>query len=88
MFTYVEEDIAKPEFLCCIFELTLIFNFFINILVFFGLELLISFDQSTYAVGEDERYVNITIMLTGRASREVLITLSTRDGSAVCEYYV
>ena len=62
--------------------------FLTNILLFFGLELVIGFDQSTYAVVEDERYVNITIVLNGRASREVLITLSTRDGSAVCEYYV
>ena len=37
---------------------------------------------------EDERNVNITIVLTGRTYRDVLIALSTRDRSALCEYYM
>ena len=49
---------------------------------------MIGFDQPTYVVVEDEHYVNITVVLTGRTSREVLIALNTRDGSALCEYYI
>ena len=54
----------------------------------FCLELDIGFDSSTYEVVENERFVNVTIVLDGRTSRDILITLSTRDGSAICECYV
>ena len=50
------------------------------------LELVIGFELTTYEMVESAPFVSVTIVLNGRTSRAIEVTLNTRDGSAVCEY--
>ena len=45
----------------------------------------IGFDQSSYDIFENERVVNVTIVLTGATDRPITVVLDTRDGTAICE---
>ena len=63
----------------------------INFSIFLSLccsELTIGFDAVSYEVVENERFVDVTIVMMGRTSRDVEVTLNTRDGTAVCEYFI
>lgn len=54
--------------------------------VFFSfVEVIIGFDQSVYDIIENERLVNVTIVLNGLISRDVVVILNTRDGTADCK---
>ena len=53
--------------------------------VFLFLVVSIGFDQSAYDIFENERLVNVTIVLNGLISRDVVVTLNTRDGTAMCK---
>ena len=46
----------------------------------------IGFDLAAYNVIENGRFVNVTVVLTGRTQDNISFVLSTNDGSAVCEY--
>ena len=45
----------------------------------------IGFDRLEYDVIENARFANVTIRLTGSISKDIVVLVSTADGSAVCK---
>ena len=52
---------------------------------FSSADVTIKFEFATYNVCESDRTVNVTIVLTGRADRDLSVLLSTRNGTAICK---
>ena len=46
----------------------------------------IGFDMTIYDIFENEGVVNVGIVLTGRTAIALPVLLSTRDGTATCEW--
>ena len=46
---------------------------------------MIGFDAGAYDIFEDERIVNVTIVLNGRTDRSITVILNTQDGTAICK---
>ena len=44
----------------------------------------IGFDSATYSVTEGAGSVNVTVSVQGSLGRDVVVTLSTMDGTATC----
>ena len=46
----------------------------------------IGFDRLEYDVIENATFANITIILRGMISKEIVVLVSTADGSAICTF--
>ena len=46
----------------------------------------IGFDRLEYDVIENAVFANITIRLTGMTNKEIVVLVSTADGSAICTF--
>ncbi len=61
------------------------FNIYNNSPVFVLIGASIGFDRAEYDVLENAMFSNVTIRLTGMIDREIVVRVTTQDGSAVCK---
>ena len=51
--------------------------------VFHDLVVQVGFENSSYLVAEDTGPVSVCVTITGQLARDIVVTLSTADGSAI-----